>query len=802
MKMINELRPLYLYSAGKKFYAPINVSERRKGAAILLLSPNLDTSAKMIQLPYMYNPGLFSSFFIDRNITAYISDLTDEDVDFDENEEETLSESLVSLGNSKIAFEYDSDTPALVKRHCYDIFNSNVAKYLANKIGLKDLPKKLFIKVHNNLNELNSGIENKNSNVNLFSYTKDNVINIIPKSSFNEREFGGEYDIYLATALINAIIINSNPDINKILAEAIAAAVSGRIEWIYDSKESKGLFVGSTDTILKYGKIFYNIIKSNKGSSIGRLILNNDTSILTDEIRTETINSFKANIYGYVGLIKSLLPDKKLDEATVIDDIDSSPYNDILHVCKTLSDDEMKKISFYPEYRDSQFVIKRIIHKINGEPAGFLDVYQFPSKPEIAQITLAVNSNYRHMGVADSMVKEMLNSNLESIYNFVTYWWTAHPENIGSQKTALKNGFINTELTDKYGRIVFIKPAKSVSTDSDVPVYTLAKKCPVPELESGEYGIQINVENRNTVFNEVNDEAMYSKRIRKFLYMERLKNKKQVMEEYNKIRPNIPMIKRMYANIEMYKRYNLFVDTSYYHSIFLRKNKFKRDRAVNFYFNFLNRLLNNPDINDVYKTRTIFIPIDNGIWNETPGTDITDWKVNLNPISIFFRLVRTNLPLLRKEWGNKTIVFVGSRGYFTIDFSTIEFKNLQRIKRNLIKLRSTNEKIEDEYETDEDDTISEDEDNNDSSKTIALKVIDKIEAKTGIKIDDASQINNISKQKVSTLGLADSHMTISSKIVSIKDSSNPTLVISIDNDILTTKSPLDIKGFNKYYSEE
>lgn len=801
MKMINELRPLYLYSAGKKFYAPINVSERRKGAAILLLSPNLDTSAKMIQLPYMYNPGLFSSFFIDRNITAYISDLTDEDVNFDEKEEESLSESLVSLGNSKITFEYDNDVPVLVKRHCYNIFNSNVAKYLANKIGLKDLPKKLFIKVHNNLNELSSGVDYKDLKINLFSYTKDNVINIIPKSIFNEREFGGEYDIYLATELLNAIILNANPKINKILAEAIAAAVSGRIEWVFVSKETKVLFTGSSsDLILKYGKIFYNILNSDRGHDIGKLILTNDTSILTDEIRNETINSFKATIYGYVGLIKSFLPEKRVNEATVITEDD--PYNDILSICKTLSEDEMKKISFYPEYRNSQFVIKRIIHKINDEPAGFLDVYQFPSKPEIAQITLAVNSNYRHMGIADSMVKEMLDSNLESEYGFSTYWWTAHPENIGSQKTALKNGFINTDLIDKYGRMVFIKPVKAITESSEIPAYTLMKKCPVPELEFGEYGIQINTENRETVFNEVNDEAMYSKRIRKFLYIERLKNKKQVMEEYDKIRPSIPMIKRMYPKIEMYKRFNLFVDTSYYHAIFLRKNKFKRDRAVNFYFNFLNRLLNNPDVNDVYKTRTIFIPIDSGIWNEIPGSDITDWRTNLNPISIFFRLVRTNLPLLRKEWGNKTIIFVGSRGYFTIDFSTIEFKNLQRIKRNLTKLRSSTEKIEDEYEVDDDDTLSEDEDNTNSSKATALKIIDTIENKTGIEINNASQINNISKQKVSAVGLVDSHMKISSKIVTIKDSSNPTLVISIDNDVLTTNSPLDIKGFNKYYSED
>ena len=83
-----------------------------------------------------------------------------------------------------------------------------------------------------------------------------------------------------------------------------------------------------------------------------------------------------------------------------------------------------------------------------------------------------------------------------------------------------------------------------------------------------------------------------------------------------------------------------------------------------------------------------------------------------------------------------------------------------------------------------------------------MKIIDTIENKTGIEINNASQINNISKQKVSAVGLVDSHMKISSKIVTIKDSSNPTLVISIDNDILTTNSPLDIKGFNKYYSED
>ena len=77
------------------------------------------------------------------------------------------------------------------------------------------------------------------------------------------------------------------------------------------------------------------------------------------------------------------------------------------------------------------------------------------------------------------------------------------------------------------------------------------------------------------------------------------------------------------------------------------------------------------EINDEYKKRTIFIPIDAGVWPVEPMTDIFDYRKNINPISVIFRLVRTNPSALKKEFGNKDIIFVGSRGYFKIDFNNI-----------------------------------------------------------------------------------------------------------------------------------
>ena len=85
MRMMNELNHMFLYSANKKVYVPIDESDRRRNSAILLLTPNLKASMHLTMLPYLHNPSLFTSFYIDRNIGAVINKASIEGFDEMEN---------------------------------------------------------------------------------------------------------------------------------------------------------------------------------------------------------------------------------------------------------------------------------------------------------------------------------------------------------------------------------------------------------------------------------------------------------------------------------------------------------------------------------------------------------------------------------------------------------------------------------------------------------------------------------------------------------------------------------------------
>ena len=91
------------------------------------------------------------------------------------------------------------------------------------------------------------------------------------------------------------------------------------------------------------------------------------------------------------------------------------------------------------------------------------------------------------------------------------------------------------------------------------------------------------------LISEANDSD--SQKLRQYLYQERLKNNKETIILYDKIKQMNPDIKRAYIKLEMYKKQNLFVDLSYYHGLFLKNNTYRMDKAVNFYFDFLNDIL-------------------------------------------------------------------------------------------------------------------------------------------------------------------------------------------------------------------
>jgi acyl carrier protein len=357
---------------------------------------------------------------------------------------------------------------------------------------------------------------------------------------------------------------------------------------------------------------------------------------------------------------------------------------------------------------------------------------------------------------------------------------------------------------DKYGRNIFIKPMKKPESFWDaIP----ANMKPIEGHENFVADEGSFVTESVAIFNEA-DNDKYNAKLKRYLYAERIKNNKGTLDIYNSIKDSNPEIKRMYLKLSMYKKYNVFVDLSYYHALFLEKNVYKMDRAVNFYFDFLNRLINNPDIDAEYKKQTIFIPVDAGVWPMQPNSEVYDYKKNLNPISIIFRLVRTNPSGLKKAWGSKDIIFVGSRGYFKVDFSKFEMKNIPRFKTNLRKLMSTSEPVEDEYEIDELEADDSSDVNTDSKSAMAVKMIDTIEKKMDIKIDDVSAVEGEAKHEVLLDDKIGEHLVYSTDPLKFEKSaasqSNGVVIISItpdgpnDFDKLSGSVLNGVKGIDVY----
>ena len=249
------------------------------------------------------------------------------------------------------------------------------------------------------------------------------------------------------------------------------------------------------------------------------------------------------------------------------------------------------------------------------------------------------------------------------------------------------------------------------------------------------------------VFDEIGAQFSYDTRIRKYLYKSRLRRSTDQISIYNQVKGMCPVIKKTFVNPSAYRGYNLFVDLSYYNEIFLRNNTTVRDVAIQFYWDFVNRLIdkNTEFLSQYgYSKNTLFIPVWSSAWPTKENTYVYDWKENLNPISMIFRMLRKNPDELRSKWGKMDIIFLGQTGYFKVDFSKFDRKDLNKFKIRLEKLyRGENiekDPDEDGYTYGQNADVS----NSDSSAAIAVKLVDKIEASSGITVDNVSKAVSVS----------------------------------------------------------
>ena len=68
-----DLKPMRLYSSGRKVYLPFNEENKKKGSAIFLMTPNVSSSVKTMQMPYFINKKLYESYYLERDCSFIIN---------------------------------------------------------------------------------------------------------------------------------------------------------------------------------------------------------------------------------------------------------------------------------------------------------------------------------------------------------------------------------------------------------------------------------------------------------------------------------------------------------------------------------------------------------------------------------------------------------------------------------------------------------------------------------------------------------------------------------------------------------
>lgn len=244
--------------------------------------------------------------------------------------------------------------------------------------------------------------------------------------------------------------------------------------------------------------------------------------------------------------------------------------------------------------------------------------------------------------------------------------------------------------------------------------------------ESG-FDFQNETSTYRTIFGDTANEMIlnegYSQQLRKMLYNERIKNQKEAILVYDKIKKDCPFIKYTYLNYRLYKEKNLFIDWAYYTENFFKHLKWERDKGVQLYYQFFTKFLKDKRINENnYTVKTVFVPVTD--WNDGKNP-VWDYTKTINPISVIYRIFRTKTEaILKEEWKGLRFVFFSDKAYFTLTFDNITMANMPKFISLINKL--CNDDVADaEFET------------KDSASVITHKVIDKIE-NSGIVIDDIS----------------------------------------------------------------
>lgn len=231
------------------------------------------------------------------------------------------------------------------------------------------------------------------------------------------------------------------------------------------------------------------------------------------------------------------------------------------------------------------------------------------------------------------------------------------------------------------------------------------------------------------------DSINYDTQLRDSLYADRIKNQKQILDIYKRVKQDCSFIKFAFTDINRYKNANIYFDLSYYNESYFANSINTDDKTsiktLKIYTELIQRLIKDKRFTS-YKKKTIFIPVLD--WRHNRSMRMWMYREDLNPISIIYNLIRTNPQKAKELFRGMDLVFMGPNNYFKMSFDRLDPKKdhidirfMTLIKR-IVSLGFNNS-----------DPDPVDEPVN-SAKGIALDIVDKVEKSQNINIKSVSPI--------------------------------------------------------------
>lgn len=292
---------------------------------------------------------------------------------------------------------------------------------------------------------------------------------------------------------------------------------------------------------------------------------------------------------------------------------------------------------------------------------------------------------------------------------------------------------------------------------------------------------------------------------RKFLYKERIKNQKEALDIYKKIKDQIDWIKYTYISLPMYKRKNLIMDWSYYANLFFKNNSiYIRDKGVDLLYHMMTKYLTDKRMDENgYTRKTVIIPI-NSWYN--PNNDIKDlfnFAKDINPFSMIFRLTKQK-KVLSTDWKDIDFIVASKNAYFKINFDSFAINDLVKFVylTNKLILNDINDAEDADPEEDQKPKetfgMIDNKENTKKEKTVSIKDIDTTELPP-IEMNKSDTVNPDEEWiKSAVAGMEDNESTI--KITEARKKRMEELDKEYDKTIVNGKKVKDV--LENYYTKD